>query len=49
MKVASHGYNHGRTTEQSRDEFLDDVKRSKALLEELTGHEVTGYRAPAFP
>lgn len=47
-EVASHGYNHGRATEQSRDEFLDDVKRSKALLEELTGHEVTGYRAPSF-
>lgn len=47
-EVASHGFMHGKATEQTRDEFKNDVDRSKKLLEDLTGKPVIGYRAPSF-
>jgi len=47
-ELASHGYSHGRAHDQQPDEFLDDIRRAKALLEDLSGHEVRGYRAPSF-
>ena len=47
-EVASHGYGHALLGNLSPDEFRADVARSKGLLEELTGTEVHGYRAPAF-
>lgn len=47
-EVASHGYDHRRVTEQTPDEFRDDVRRTKHLLEDLSGAEVIGYRAPNY-
>ncbi|MCC7703062.1 DUF3473 domain-containing protein [Janthinobacterium sp. GW460P] len=47
-EVASHGYAHLRASEQSAAQFADDVRRSKAILEQLTGLAVRGYRAPSF-
>ena len=47
-EVASHGYAHRRATEQSRDDFCRDIRSAKALLEDLLGDEVKGYRAPSF-
>ena len=47
-EVASHGYAHRRASEQTRDEFFADVKRSKDHLEDLLGIEIEGYRAPSF-
>jgi polysaccharide deacetylase family protein (PEP-CTERM system associated) len=47
-EVASHGYAHGLIHRMSRDEVLADLSRAKALLEDLTGKPVTGYRAPGF-
>lgn len=47
-EVASHGYGHHRATEQSRQDFLQDIRKAKALLEDLAGAEVKGYRAPSF-
>jgi len=47
-EVASHGYEHQRADGQSRDEFRDDVKRAKDLLEDICGAPVRGYRAPTF-
>lgn len=47
-EVASHGYGHRRATEQSRDEFLQDIDAAKRLLEDITGTAVQGYRAPSF-
>ena len=47
-EVASHGYGHLRASDQSRAEFADDVRRSKAILEDLAGQPVLGYRAPSF-
>lgn len=47
-EVASHGYAHKRVTLLSRDEFLQDVKRSKNHMEDLLGEQIIGYRAPSF-
>jgi polysaccharide deacetylase family protein (PEP-CTERM system associated) len=47
-ELASHGYGHLRATEQSRSEFLADIRHAKLLLEDLAGVEVKGYRAPSF-
>ena len=47
-ELASHGYAHLRASDQSRAEFTADIVRSKALLEDLSGQAVVGYRAPSF-
>jgi polysaccharide deacetylase family protein (PEP-CTERM system associated) len=47
-EVACHGNNHRRVGTQSRLEFREDVRSSKALLEDLTGERVLGYRAPSY-
>lgn len=47
-EVASHGWDHKRIFEIGRDDFRISVQRTKALLEDLTGSPVTGFRAPHF-
>lgn len=47
-EVASHGWDHRRVTDLSIEEFRDSVRRSKRLLEEITGRPVLGFRAPSF-
>ena len=47
-ELASHGYGHQRTSDQSVTVFKEDVLRAKGLLEDLGGQEVKGYRAPSF-
>jgi polysaccharide deacetylase family protein (PEP-CTERM system associated) len=47
-ELASHGYGHLRASDQTRAEFDNDIRSSKALLEDLGGQEVLGYRAPSF-
>jgi polysaccharide deacetylase family protein (PEP-CTERM system associated) len=47
-EVASHGYGHERASDLSEAAFQADILRAKGLLEDLTGAEVAGYRAPSF-
>jgi polysaccharide deacetylase family protein (PEP-CTERM system associated) len=47
-ELASHGFAHRRATEQSPSEFLADIRLAKAVLEDVAGVEVRGYRAPSF-
>jgi polysaccharide deacetylase family protein (PEP-CTERM system associated) len=47
-ELASHGYGHLRIHEQTPAEFAQDIGRAKALLEDLSGTPVKGYRAPSF-
>ena len=47
-EIASHGYDHGKVTSQTRDEFRKDVTHAKHLLEDVCGQAVLGYRAPSF-
>jgi polysaccharide deacetylase family protein (PEP-CTERM system associated) len=47
-ELASHGYGHQRASDLSEAAFFADVTSAKKLLEDLSGQEVKGYRAPSF-
>jgi len=47
-EIASHGFGHRRASEQSPAEFASDIRQAKAILEEIAGTVVHGYRAPSF-
>ena len=47
-EVASHGYAHRLIYDQTREDFRQDVRRAKALLEDTTGAPVAGFRAPSY-
>jgi polysaccharide deacetylase family protein (PEP-CTERM system associated) len=47
-ELASHGYSHVRVTQQQPREFSEDVVKTKALLEDIAGSEVFGYRAASY-
>lgn len=47
-EIACHSYHHQLIHAQSHDEFRADVRRAKFLLEDITGQEVIGYRAPTY-
>ena len=47
-EVASHGFRHTRVTTQQREDFRDDVIRTKKMLEDTSGQEVIGYRAATY-
>ncbi|WP_313950416.1 XrtA system polysaccharide deacetylase [Accumulibacter sp.] len=47
-ELASHGYGHQRASDLSEAEFAADVGSAKKLLEDISGQEVSGYRAPSF-
>jgi polysaccharide deacetylase family protein (PEP-CTERM system associated) len=47
-EVASHGYCHERASAMTPKAFLADIALAKAVLEDIAGHRVTGYRAPSF-
>ena len=47
-ELASHGFAHFRASDQTRDEFRADVRRTKTILEDMGGVAVRGYRAASF-
>lgn len=47
-EIASHGYDHTLVRNQTADQFRLDVTRTKALLEDIAGEAVTGFRAASF-
>ncbi|MEZ5550287.1 MAG: DUF3473 domain-containing protein [Pseudomonadales bacterium] len=47
-EVASHGYSHRLIYRQDPAEFREETRRSKALLEDLTGTPITSYRAASY-
>ncbi|MCY7305019.1 MAG: DUF3473 domain-containing protein [Rhodoferax sp.] len=47
-ELASHGYGHERASDLTEAAFLEDVQSAKRLLEDISGVEVKGYRAPSF-
>jgi polysaccharide deacetylase family protein (PEP-CTERM system associated) len=47
-ELASHGYAHVRVTELDEPGFRADVSRTRALLEDIGGVPVHGYRAPSY-
>lgn len=47
-EVASHGYGHERASAQTPEQFGADIRLARAVLEDITGRAVVGYRAPSF-
>jgi polysaccharide deacetylase family protein (PEP-CTERM system associated) len=47
-ELASHGWNHTRADSQDEAAFRADIRKTKRLLEDIGGVEVTGYRAATF-
>jgi predicted deacetylase len=47
-EIASHGYWHRLVYQQTPDDFRSDLRRSREVLEQLTGTAVVAYRAPSF-
>lgn len=47
-EVAAHGYGHQLIYDIGTEKFRDDLRRCKAMLEDITGTPVVGYRAPSF-
>jgi polysaccharide deacetylase family protein (PEP-CTERM system associated) len=47
-ELASHGYGHERASDLTQAAFLEDIRSAKAILEDISGSAVVGYRAPSF-
>lgn len=47
-EIASHGYAHDKVFELSSQAFAEDLRKTKATLEDISGQPVIGYRAPSF-
>lgn len=47
-EIASHGWDHIRVINMSKEEFRTDVTKTKSLLEDISGTHVKGYRAPSY-
>lgn len=47
-EIASHGWSHAPLFELDRVKLFGELHRSKELLEDLSGQEVIGFRAPSF-
>ena len=47
-ELASHGYGHERASDLTEAAFFADIDSAKRLLEDLSGQEIKGYRAPSF-
>ena len=47
-ELASHGYDHTRVHQFTAEQFRADVVKTKAILEDIGGVAVRGYRAPSY-
>lgn len=47
-EVGSHGLCHARVDSQTPEEFRTDIRTAKAILEDISGKPVNGYRAATF-
>jgi len=47
-EIACHGLSHRLVYDQPREEFYEETRRAKQLLEDLTGSAVLGYRAASY-
>lgn len=47
-ELASHGLSHVRATQQTAQQFREDIHAAKGLLEDIGGCNVQGYRAASY-
>jgi polysaccharide deacetylase family protein (PEP-CTERM system associated) len=47
-EIASHGYSHRLVYTMTPEEFVEDTRRARGILQDISGDPVWGYRAPGF-
>ena len=47
-EIALHSYHHRRPLSMTADEFVEDTKRSIAIIKNQLDYDVKGFRAPCF-
>lgn len=47
-ELGVHGFNHQKIFELSEQDFRKQISRTRNLLQDISGKEVRGFRAPAF-
>jgi len=47
-EIGSHGHGHRLVYRMTPEEFVTDARRARALLQDISGDAVAGYRAPGF-
>lgn len=47
-ELASHGYNHRLVYDLSHDDFREDARKAKKIIEDIAGEPVIGYRATSY-
>ena len=47
-EVGSHTWSHPRISRLTPPQFREELRSSKAILEDLSGEKVVGFRAPSF-
>ena len=47
-ELASHGFHHVRVTDQTPQQFQQDIRKTKQILEDTGGVSVLGYRAASY-
>jgi polysaccharide deacetylase family protein (PEP-CTERM system associated) len=47
-EIGCHSYAHRLVYNQTPQEFRDDLRRARGILQDITGEEVAAYRAPSF-
>jgi len=47
-EIACHGWSHVRLSDLTPESFLADISTSRKILQDVSGQEILGYRAPSF-
>ena len=47
-EIASHGYGHQLVYTLTENEFREDVRKTRKMLQDQSGQPILGYRAPSF-
>jgi len=47
-EIGCHSYLHRKIYDLTPEEFREDTRRAKNILEDITGRSVPGYRAPSY-
>ena len=47
-EIACHGYDHRLVYDMRPEQFREDIRKSKQILEDIIGEKVAGYRAPSY-
>ena len=47
-EIATHGYNHQLVYKETKEEFKEEVKKAKEIVEDTIGAPIKGFRAPSW-